>query len=181
MIPTLTLLTLLAAQAPEAAAPPAAPQFVYPLIKGYGGVAPLPNAPHQPRKGTKVVFDVTAGAKPDGLNKGLERAARFANLMAQGGLKSADYKVSVVLHGEATQAALNDAAWSARFKKDANPNLPLIKLLKEAGIEVAVCGQAVAVRGYQTAEVATDVTVALSAATLVIDRQTEGYILMPTP
>lgn len=178
MIPILTFLALMVAQTP---APDEAARLEYPQIKGYGGVAQVPNAPHRPRKGTKVVFDVTAGARPDGLNRGLERAARFANLMALGGLKTSDYKATVVLHGEATQAVLTDAAYSARFKADRNPNLPLIKLLREAGIEVAVCGQALAVKQFQAEEVAPEVTVAFSAATLVVERQAEGYAYISAP
>jgi len=181
MIPTLTFLALMVAQAPETPAPARSARMEHPQIKGYGGVVPLPNAPHQPRKGTKVVFEVTAGAKPDGLNKGLERVARFANLMALGGLKTTDYKATVVLHGEAAQAVLTNAAYSARFKADANPNLPLIKLLKEAGIEVAVCGQALAMKQFKTEEVVPEATVVMAAVTLVIERQAEGYAYICVP
>ena len=151
------------------------------VIPGYGAAVPLPNATFQPRKGTKVVFDVTAGAKPDGLNKGLEWVARFANVMTLGGLKTTDYKATVVLHGEATQTVLTDAAYTVRYKTKANPNLPLIKLLKEAGIEVAVCGQALAVKEFKTDEVVPDMTIAFAASTLVIERQSEGYAYISSP
>lgn len=179
MIQTLTFLALVLAQSPTLAT---SPKMEYPLIKGYGGVVPLPNAPHQPRKGTKVVFEVAAaGTTPDGVNKGLVRIARFANVMAVGGLKPADYKVTAVLHGEATSAVLSDAAYAARFKAKANPNLPLVKRLTEAGIEVAVCGQALAVKQFETEEVAPEVTVVLAAATMVIERQAEGYAYISVP
>src|SRR5207248_2012574 len=48
--------------------------LVYPLVPGHGGVAPLPRAAEQPRKGAKAVFDVTAGAKAGEVNKGEEVA-----------------------------------------------------------------------------------------------------------
>jgi hypothetical protein len=45
--------------------------LVYPIIPNVGGVVPLPNASEQPRRGAKVVFDITADAKTTDLNKGL--------------------------------------------------------------------------------------------------------------
>jgi hypothetical protein len=52
---------------------PADPRMVYPIIPNVGGVVPLSNAAEQPRKGARVVFDITADAKPSDLSKGLER------------------------------------------------------------------------------------------------------------
>ncbi len=47
----------------------------FPGVVGYGDIAMLPEAAHQPRKGAKVVCDITADAKPGDVNKGLERPA----------------------------------------------------------------------------------------------------------
>ena len=156
-------------------------KLVYPLVAGYGGVVPLPKAAEQPRKGAKVVFDVTADAKPADANKGLERAARLLNLYGAAGLKAEDVKVVVVLHGEATKAALTDAAYKTRFGAEANPNLPLIRALKKAGVEVFVCGQALAYKGIKGSEVAGDVPVAVAALTVVVNRQGDGYAYVPVP
>ena len=41
-------------------------KFVFPIVEGYGGVVPLPDAAEQPAKGSKIVFDVTAGPKEAG-------------------------------------------------------------------------------------------------------------------
>lgn len=46
---------------------------------------------------------------------------------------------------------------------DKSPNLELIRQLKKAGVEIYVCGQALAHHGYATNEVAPEVTVAVSA------------------
>src|SRR3954467_2099547 len=43
---------------------PTADTLVYPIIPKVGGVAPLPDAAEQPRKGAKVVFEITADARP---------------------------------------------------------------------------------------------------------------------
>lgn len=40
---------------------------------------------------------------------------RYLNLSAADGVETADVKVALVLHGEATKAALSDAAYATRF------------------------------------------------------------------
>jgi intracellular sulfur oxidation DsrE/DsrF family protein len=171
---TLLSLVVLSAVAAE-------PDLVYPRIKGYGGVVPLPKAAQQPRKGAKVVFDITAEAKVEEVNKGLERAARLLNLYAAAGLGDGDVQVAVVLHGEATRAALADKPYAARFGTKGNPNLPLLRELKKAGVEVYVCGQALHYKKYPASEVAEEATVALAALTAVVNKQAEGYAPIPVP
>src|SRR5271166_5804041 len=61
-------------------------ELVYPLVPGHGGVVPLPRAAEQPRKGAKAVFDITADAKPDAVNMGLEYIAGLLNLYGAAGL-----------------------------------------------------------------------------------------------
>jgi intracellular sulfur oxidation DsrE/DsrF family protein len=151
----------------------------FPGVSGYGDIAALPEAAHQPRKGAKVVFDITADAKPGDVNKGLEKTARLLNLYAGAGLAEREIKVTVVLHGEATKAVLNDKAYAGRFDGKENPNLPLIRELRKAGVEVFVCGQALNSKKYQADEVAPEATVALSAMTVLINKQAEGYVLIP--
>ena len=70
---------------PAVAQQPAADKLVYPVIPKVGGVAPLPDAAEQPRKGAKVVFDITADARPAHLNKGLERVAACSTSTARRG------------------------------------------------------------------------------------------------
>src|SRR5690242_13953175 len=84
-----------------------APEMVFPIIPRVGGVVPLPNAAEPPRKGAKVVFDITADAKPGDLNKGLERVARLLNLYGAAGLEASDVTIALVMHGEATKSALS--------------------------------------------------------------------------
>jgi intracellular sulfur oxidation DsrE/DsrF family protein len=128
-----------------------------------------------------VVFDVTADAKPGEVNKGLERAARLLNLYGAAGLKAGDVRAAVVFHGEATRTALTDAAYGGRFKTDGNPNLPLIRELKKAGVELFVCGQALHYKGFPAAEVDGAVPVAAAALTVVINKQADGYAYVPVP
>ena len=157
------------------------PALAFPIVEKYGGVLPRPRATEQPRAGAKVLLDVTADSKPGDVNKGLDRVARLLNLYGVAGLKASDVKIVVVLHGEATKAALHDAAYQRRFDNPTNPNLPLIKALKEAGVEVLVCGQALNYKNYADQEVADGVTIAASALTAVVNRQSDGFAYVPVP
>lgn len=153
----------------------------FPIISQFGGVVARPSASEQPRAGAKVVFDVTTAAKPDEVNKGLERAARLLNLYGTAGLTAKDVTISLVLHGEATGCALKDAAYGERFGTEHNPNLKLIQALRQAGVEISVCGQALINKNYADHEVANEIPIAASALTLVINKQAAGYACLLVP
>lgn len=151
----------------------------YPMIAGFGGVGRVEGGVETPRAGAKVVFDVTVDAKPGDVSKGLERAARLLNLYGQAGLSYRDVRIAVVLHGEATKSVLADAAYAGRFGNDRNPNLPLIRLLQEHGVEVTVCGQALNYKGFSRNDVAPDIPVAVAALTVIINKQVDGHAYLP--
>ena len=153
----------------------------FPVIRKVGGVLPRPQAAEQPREGAKVVLDVTADAKPGDVNKGLDRVARLLNLYGVAGKKAADVKIAVVFHGEATKSVLTDADYKNRFEVATNPNLPLIRDLQKAGVEIFVCGQALNYKGFADAEVAVDIPIAAAALTVVINKQTDGFAYLPVP
>jgi intracellular sulfur oxidation DsrE/DsrF family protein len=141
---------------------------------------PLPNAAYQPQKAAtyKIVFSVTkAGGKPGEVTS-LDQVARAVNLYASAGVPLDHLKFVAVLHGDATAAALNDAHYRQQFGVD-NPNLEVIRKLRAAGIDVAVCGQAVAEHHFQYEWIAPNVTLTLSALTTVTVLENEGYALMP--
>ncbi|QDU31309.1 DsrE/DsrF-like family protein [Anatilimnocola aggregata] len=151
------------------------PSFQFPAVVDYGGVAPLPDAAEQPRAGVKVVFDITPEAKPEDVNKGLETVARYLNLNAQAGHKTSDVRIALVLHGGATKVALSDAAYAQHTGAKHNPNSKLLRELKKCGVEVFVCGQSLARNKFAASEVNPDVTIAVSAMTVNINKQLDGY------
>jgi intracellular sulfur oxidation DsrE/DsrF family protein len=153
--------------------------LIYPIVPGHGGVVPLPEAAEQPRKGAKAIFDITADAKPGAVNKGLEHVAGLLNMYGAAGLRARDVQIAAVFHGDADKVVLSDAAYLARFKLSANPNLPLIRALKKAGVEVFVCGQSLHELGFQAEEVAEEVPVADSAMLVLVNKQTDGYAYIP--
>jgi intracellular sulfur oxidation DsrE/DsrF family protein len=176
---SLSLTAALAAPVADGQPPPGKSELVFPLIQEHGGVVPLPQAAEQPRKGAKAVFNITADAKPGEVNSGLDKVARLLNLYGASGLKADDVKITAVLHGAANKAVLSDAAYAERFKVAANLNLPLIRELKKAGVEVLVCGQSLHELGYKADEVAKEVPVADSAMLVLVNKQADGYAYIP--
>lgn len=166
------LLATAAAAVPLAAEEPL---FVYPLIKGYGGIAAQPDAVEPPRRGAKIVFDITADSKPDEVQRGIEAVARYLNLNAQAGLAPSDVKLALVLHGGATRCALNDEAYARVASAPANPNLPLLRELQKNGVELFVCGQSLARNKFPSGDVAKELTIAVSAMTVNVNKQLDGY------
>jgi intracellular sulfur oxidation DsrE/DsrF family protein len=151
-----------------------------PALTGVGKMHPLPNAAYQPQKAAiyKIVFSATqAGGKPGEVTS-LDQVARAVNLYASAGVPLDHLKFVAVLHGDATAAALDNAHYRQKFGVD-NPNLELIRKLRAAGIDVAVCGQAMAEHHFQYEWIAADVTLALSALTTITVLENEGYALMP--
>ena len=121
---------------------------VTPVVEGYGAVVPIPEAAEQPAKGSKVVIEATGmGKDPAQPLPGLVRAATLLNLAGASGLKTSDLEVVVVLHGDATSAALDDAAYKELTGRE-HPHADVMKKLKAAGVKFLVCGQALARKGY---------------------------------
>jgi len=151
------------------------PAFLFPQVSSYGGIVRTPEAAEPPRRGVKIVFDITADCKPEELNKGLESVARYLNLNAEAGFKPMDVKLALVLHGPATKAALGDSAYAKHAAAKKNPNLELIQELKGCGVEVYVCGQSLARNKFAPADVASEVSIAVSAMTVNANKQQDGY------
>lgn len=152
-----------------------------PAIAGYGKMHPLPQAAYKPDPAQtyRIVFGLTAAPKaPGDVNPALERVARTVNLYVTSGAPLSHLKFVAVAYGPATALALNDTQYKAAYGM-ANPNLPLIAILRKAGVDVAVCGQAVAEHDFQYDWIDSSVTVALSALTTITSLEQAGYHLMP--
>jgi intracellular sulfur oxidation DsrE/DsrF family protein len=151
-----------------------------PALSGVGKMHPLPKAAYQPKPDEtyKVVFSVTnAASKPDVINPSLDHVARAVNLYASAGVPLDHLKFVAVMSGGATDAALDDEHYRLRYGVD-NPNLDLIRKLRKAGVDVAVCGQAAAEHQDRYQWIAPEVTLSLSALTTITTLQHQGYALM---
>jgi intracellular sulfur oxidation DsrE/DsrF family protein len=153
-----------------------------PAIKAAGEMHPLPDAVFQPQKDVtyKALFSLTRGDKKDAkdINDGLEHVARAINVFVSAGVPLEHLKFAVVITGGAVPVVLDNAHYRKEFGVD-NPNLPVIKQLKAAGVEFAVCGQALAGYKYDHSWVTPEVQVALSYLSTMIILQQQGYSLIP--
>ena len=152
-----------------------------PVIDGYGAAFVIDNAdvPLIEDHEYRVVFEITGyDQSPGGLNRNLDRVARFLNLHAKNGVDPDDMHLAVVVHGAALVNALNDDAYHTRLEV-ANPNLELAGKLAAAGVDFYVCGQSMGMRGFAKSELAEPFKLATSALTMVHQLQTQGYTLQP--
>ena len=148
-----------------------------PVVENYGPVFAVPEGSFnlEPNRQYKVLMDIGKGPDdPSELNRYIESAARFLNMQSRNGIKPENIKLAFVLHGSGTHAALNDEAYSEHFLVP-NANKGLIKALAQAGVDVYVCGQSAAYNGYSAEELLPEVKMAVSAMTVHVRLQQEGY------
>jgi intracellular sulfur oxidation DsrE/DsrF family protein len=157
--------------------PLAAQERVAPIIKDFGAIFDIPTATVKPdpTQVYKIVVDVFTGAKePTDLSSGLNNVARMINLHAVGGVPAGKIDVVLAMHGGATFATLNNEAYQKKFGVD-NPNAPLVKALKDAGVKLVVCGQSLLGREIPLDAVLSDIEIGTSMLTTVSTYQLKGY------
>lgn len=158
-----------------------AQEWTNPVIKDYGKIKYYKNAAMQPDKHTdyKIVFNITTDQEIDGVNAGLWKMARTINLLRAGGVKEKNIHLVGVIHGAATPIVLTDAAYQ-KSKGRPNPNLDILKELKVHGVQLHVCGQAVAKAHIDPdTQINRYVALSLSALIDIPSFQLKGYALMP--
>ena len=147
------------------------------LIADFGKVFQVenPDLLLQKDKVYKAVFDVFKDSKKDDKkNPSVATVARYINMHMQQGVPLKNLKMALVLHGAATKNALNDATYLKKYGKE-NPNSALLHALKQANVDIFVCGQSLYARGYKKENTSKDVQVSLSALTALVHFQSEGY------
>lgn len=152
-----------------------------PTIHGAGKIHPMPDAAYQPDPHAtyKVVFSLSHfGDKPTEVSSSLEHVARAVNLYVNAGVPLSHLKFVAIAAGPATPIVLNDEQYRKIYGV-VNPNLAVIAQLRKAGIDVAVCAQAMAEHHFDYGWQDSHVTLALSGLTTVINLQQQGYALMP--
>lgn len=110
------------------------------------------------------------------MNGAFDHVARTVNLYVAAGVPLKHLSFVAIVSGAATP--LDDAHYRAKFGVP-NPNLPLIDELRQAGVDVAICGQAVAEHDFDYQWIDHKVTLALSGLTTVSVLEQRGYALLP--
>ena len=123
----------------------------------------------------RVVWEITGyNDGPDGVNRNLDRVARFLNLHAKNGVPREKMHLAVVVHGAALASMTHDEAYQELNGID-NPTLELVERLGAAGVQLYVCGQSMAFRGWGKDMLASPVKLAPSAMTMMHLLQSQGY------
>ena len=156
-----------------------AQDMVNPVIQKYGGIYHIPEATVRPSDELtyKVVIDLYSGTESASkLNSALNNVARMINLHAVGG---ATKKMEVVLaiHGKANDIVMQNEHYRARYNVD-NPNIELIRTLKDAGVKLTVCGQSLLYSKVDPDQVLEEVKIATSMLTTVTTYQLKGYAFL---
>lgn len=150
-----------------------------PAIKEFGTIYDMKDVVKpDPVMEYKIVIDLKAPVSdPKQINPGLNNVARMLNLHMTGGIPKENIKVAVAIHGGATSTILNNEGYQKKHGAD-NPNLKLINQLRNAGVELFVCGQSLIARGYDRKNVNPEVEIALSMLTVVTEKMMNGYGLL---
>jgi intracellular sulfur oxidation DsrE/DsrF family protein len=128
----------------------------------------------------RVVFEATGyPGEPEAINRELTVAARFMNMHGKNGVPLEDLDVAVVFHGRALFAAMTNEAYREEHGID-NPNLELLQDMADAGVKFYACGQSLGFRGLDKSALASPVKVGLSALTMLVTLQAEGYAFLST-
>lgn len=166
-----------AALAPFATA--GAQEFTTPAVNGYGEMVVLPEAAVQPDPELqyKLLYSVNTDDTRQGVSGALWSAARMVNQLHAGGVPKENIDMVFVFSGKGIAPALNEETHQAKYGK-ANPNVELMKMLRDNGATFYACGQTVATNKW-TAENLNDLTTLASSAMMVVaNYQLQGYALM---
>lgn len=147
------------------------------LMKKAGAFTPVPNPSFTADKTVdyKVLWDVTAAPdKPDAVPAGLARPANFLLIADDNGVDRKRVHLAVILHGGATSAVMTNDAYKTAKGVD-NPSIALIKAMTDAGVQVIVCGQALAGAKIARDQVLPFVKVATSATFARATLHAQGY------
>ena len=156
------------------------PEPVAPAIPQADGYVIIPGAavPPSDKSVYKTIFDSTQSARnPDHLIPALNMAGSELNALVAAGLPVTNARFVVVFHGPSVNGILQNDAYRAKFGVD-NPNLPVLRKLKELGVELFVCGQFLAAEGTDPETLSPDVAVASDALIVLMTYQNQGYALL---
>jgi intracellular sulfur oxidation DsrE/DsrF family protein len=151
-----------------------------PLVPGYEAAKDLPGARElpEPKVDYKVVFADGQDAKnPGDVNPMLPTIATYVNTLGKYGVP-ADHRHLVVMFHQRSPGfdiVMTNEAYKARYGKD-NPNIALIHLLKQAGVEFRACGQALSGRKIDAKQVNPDIQIDLWAITSMMNLQMKGFV-----
>ena len=134
----------------------------------------------------KIVVDFTAfnqlkpeekenyEIKPEEVNWGLGQLGRQLNLHVGAGIPKENITLVAAVHGIASKSFMTNEAYNKMYQMD-NPNLDLLTMLHEAGVEFLLCGQSLG--EIDRKDLLPFAKVTFTAQTTLSEFQMKGYAL----
>ena len=150
------------------------------LVPGYEAAKDLPGAKElpDPRIDYKVVFaDGQEVKNPTDINPMLPTIATYVNTLGKFGVP-ADHRHLVIMFHQRNpdlDIVMTNEAYRERYNRD-NPNIAIIHALKQAGVDIRVCGQGLLARKIDSKQVNPDVQIDLWAMTTLVNLQLKGFV-----
>ena len=150
------------------------------LVPGYEAAQDLPGAREVPDPKTdyKVVFADGQDAKnPGDVNPMLPTIATYVNTLGKYGVPAEHRHLVIMFHQRTPDIdiVMSNDAYQDRYHRD-NPNIALIHALKQAGVDIRVCGQGLIGRKIDVKQVNPDVQIDLWAMTTLVNLQLKGFV-----
>ena len=139
----------------------------------------IPNAHELPDPNTnyKVVFSVNRDpANPDDVNPMFNAIATYVNTLGDYGVPPENRNLIAMIHHrtEGFDIVMTNEAYKERHGRD-NPTIEIVRKLKEAGVEIRLCGQGLIGREIDAKDVNPDIQVDLWAMTSIVNLMMDGY------
>ena len=150
------------------------------LVPAYEATKDLPGARELPDPKTdyKVVFaDGQSAKEPGDINPMLPTIATYVNTLGKYGVPAERRHIVIMFHQRTPDIdiVMTNDAYRERYNRD-NPNIALIHALKQAGVDIRVCGQGLLARKIEAKQVNPDVQIDLWALTSLVNLQLKGYV-----
>src|ERR687883_480713 len=150
------------------------------LVPGYEATKDLPGARELPDPATdyKVVFADGQDAKnPGDVNPMLPTIATYVNTLGKYGVPAEHRHIVIMFHQRTPDIdiVMSNDAYKERYNRD-NPNIAIIHALKQAGVDIRVCGQGLIARKIDASQVNPDVQIDLWAMTTLVNLQLKGFV-----
>ncbi|MCC6930973.1 MAG: DsrE family protein [Gemmatimonadaceae bacterium] len=147
------------------------------LIKQLGASIAVPNPTFPADKSLtyRIAWNVTdAPEKPAEIAPGFRRPANFLTMTDAEGVPRGQVHLAIIVYGPATKSLQLNAHYKAATSAD-NASIPLLEALNQAGVQVIVCGQALAHLKIQREQLLPFVKVATSATMARATLAAQGY------
>jgi len=150
------------------------------LVPGYEATQDLAGARELPDPKTdyKVVFADGQDAKnPGDVNPMLPTIATYVNTLGKYGVPAEHRHIVIMFHQRTPDLdiVMTNEAYKERYNRD-NPNIAIIHALKQAGVDIRVCGQGLIGRKIDSKQVNPDVQIDLWAMTTLVNLQLKGFV-----